>query len=226
MIDWPGIAIGALGGAGGLATIYGFLVRARVYSGWGSWSVVQMGSPKQRDAVEQTLDKAQLPLRVVEVVWCNVGRRDARDVVVDVEVPGAYRGYEMSPDKRDVAAGWNARTLPDGVLRIEQGRLRPKTECTLTVGYGFPLKEGKPKVRVYAHDRQVGPQPKWLAGEFAGQALLVLALALGFALHKAGLPDVAVYGIPVFLLVLFFVLTWPELTLSYKYQLDNRRPRK
>jgi len=225
MIDWPGLAVGALTGAGGLATIYGFLVRARVYAGWGSFSVVQMGSPKQRATVEQTLDQAQLPLRVVEVVWCNVGRRDARDVVVDVEVPGTYRDFEMAPDKRDVAAGWSARRLPDGTLRIEQDRLRPKTECTLTVGYGLPLKEGKPNVRVYAKDRQVGPKPGW-AGELAGQLLLVLLLTLALVLHYAGLPSGAAYGIPVFLVVLFLILTWPELKLSSKYQLDNRTPRR
>jgi hypothetical protein len=30
----------------------------------------------------------------------------------------------------------------------------------------------------------------------------------------------------VFLLVLFLILTWPELKLSSKYQLDNRKPRR
>jgi hypothetical protein len=225
MIDWTGLAIGVLGGAGGLAGISRFVTRARVYSGWGSWSVVQMGSPKQRATVEQTLDQEQLPLHVVEVVWCNVGRRDAKDLVVDVEVPGTFRDFEMSPDKRDVAAAWNARRLPDGVLRIEQDRLRPKTECTLIVGYGAPLKEGKPRVRVYANERQVNPRPGW-SGELAGQALLVLLLILALVLHQSGLPAVAVYGIPVVLLMLFFILTWPELKLSSKYQVDNRKPRR
>lgn len=224
MIDWTGIAIGVLGGAGGLAGISRFFTRARVYAGWGSWSVVQMGSTKQRATVEQTLDHAQLPLRVVEVVWCNVGRRDARDLVVDVEVPGDYRDFEMSPDKRDVAAGWNARRLPDGGLRIEQNRLRPKTECTLTVGYGLPLKEGMPKVRVYANDRQVGTKPGWM--EWTNQVVFLLVAVLLLALAKSGLPGIAVYGIPVFLLVLYLTLTWPEQRLSSKYQAHNRKPRR
>lgn len=159
--DSLSLIIGALAGIGGLATIHHFVVRPRVYSRNRSWDVVQSADPGRKKRTEQVLANQRMPTATLELLWWNEGRRSAKDIVLDVEVPGVIWEWEMSPkNANDVAAPWTVLNDPrlsgePARLRIQQPQLRPRTYCKLLVGWHPDGSSKAPKVRIYQGDRTV-----------------------------------------------------------------------
>lgn len=186
------LAVGLLAGAGGLAGIVHFFVRPRVYRDYRYWDLVVTTDPERKRRAEAALASQNLPSAIVEVEWWNSGRRRAKDIVVDVKVPGIVLERQMLPESQDdVDAPWEYEArAPAGCVRVKQSQFRPgggwAKRCKLTVGYQRLHPSQEPDVRVYQGDRQVGPERtgavmmsvgQSVAGLAAGAIVAVLVLA-------------------------------------------------
>lgn len=129
--------VGAVSGAGGFAGLKAYFVRARLRYTTNAIDLVNSTDPNHRSAVEKVLTSQGIATSLTEIRWINLGRRSAKDVVIEVLIPTGFSGYRMSPvDPKSLLASWSIdeSESEDGHrLGLRQDVLLPHVPCRLVI---------------------------------------------------------------------------------------------